>query len=380
MVTRQKQTTQADQQVRIYKFIALAFLAITLLLFGVIVFMSSKRSEIVIITKPKAVSITTTLAVNGKDNVPNSITGNVVTMSVDGSRNYSPTGYKEEPSIATGVVILHNETSVDQPLVATTRVLSDSGVLFRLKDRILVPAFGTVEASVYADEKGASSNIEPSRFTIPGLNQAKQKVIYAVSESAMTGGIKKIGTVSQEDIDKATKFILADLEEDARLKLNKSSGGNVGVFDVTSSSISIKTSVGEEVSEFTVLGSATVVGIFFSQEDVARFASSALMSHAIDDAEYIEPSDVPPIVTLVEYDISSGIAILDVTYSGRATINPESKQLSKMMFFGKTKDEVRRYLLSLDHIYGVDVTLRPVWTKTIPHVAEHIDIVVKQVE
>jgi len=104
------------------------------------------------------------------------------------------------------------------------------------------------------------------------------------------------------------------------------------------------------------------------------------MTRAIDDAEIIYPSEEPPAVLLSEYDLDKGTANLDVTYTGVATLNPESKQLQKLMFFGKTKDELRRYLLSLDHVYGVEVNLRPLWTQTVPHVADHINVVVKKVE
>ena len=379
MVARRKQTTQVDQPGRFYKLVALTFLAITLVLFGVIVFMSSKRAEIVITTKPEAVDVTTSIAVNDDDAL-RSISGSVASTTVDGTHTYTPTGHREEPGTSRGTVTIYNETSLDQPLVATTRLLTAEGVLFRLDNRVLVPAGGSVETPVYADEDGPASDIPASDFTIPGLNQTKQSVIYAKSTTAMAGGTKKVGIVSQDDIDKATKLLLAELQENAREALSGTAEGTVAVFDVLDSEVGVDVSVGDEVSEFVATGEASVVGVFFAQEDVLALASDVLMSRAIDDAEYIEPSDAPPAVTLAEYDATNGAALLDVTYTGRATINPESKQLTKMMFYGKTKDEVRRYLLSLDHVYGVDVSLRPAWTQSVPHVAEHVDIVVKQVE
>lgn len=379
MVARRTQTTQPDQPVRFYKFVALTFLAITLILFGVIVFLSSKRAEIIITTKPEAVNITTSIGVNMPES-PRSVVGTVMSTTTSGSTVFYPTGNREEPGIANGTVTLHNESSLDQPLIATTRLLTESGVLFRLVDRVTVPANGTVVADVYADIEGAGGNIGPARFTIPGLNQTKQAVIYATSDTAMTGGTKKIGVVSQDDIDKATKILLADLRERAQTTLGSADSTKVGVFDIGESSVSASVPIGEEVSEFTVSGTATVVGVFFSQDDIVTLSNDVLMSRAIDDAESIKPSDTPPTVALTSFDSTAGTAVLDVTYTGRATINAESKQLSTMMFYGKSKDEVRRYLLSLDHVYGVDVNLRPAWTQTVPHVAEHVDIIVKQVE
>lgn len=379
MVAKRKQTVKLEQPVKFYKIVALTFLAITLILFGVIVFMSSKRAEIIITTKPEAVDITTTIGVNSESAL-RSVPGTVASTTVYGSHVYTPTGNKEEPGIATGVVTLHNESSSDQPLVATTRLLSEDGILFRLDERVLVPANSTIETSVYADIEGASGDIAATQFSIPGLNQTKQKVIYASSAESMSGGIRKVGIVSQSDIDKATKLLYAALQEEARGSLGSAEQDSVGVYDIVSSAVETDIEVGDEVSEFTVSGNATVVGVFFDQKNIVTLASDVLMSRAIDDAEYIEPSDAPPSVSLAEYDAETRSATLNVTYTGHASINPESNQLSKMMFYGKTKDEVRRYLLSLDHIYGVDVSLTPAWTQSVPHVAEHVDIVVKQVE
>jgi len=379
MVARRQQTTASSQSVGFYKFVALTFLAITLILFGVIVFMSSKRAIITITTRPEPVDITTTIGVNS--DAARAVPGTVVTTTLTQTEIYHPTGNKEEPGIAEGTVTLHNETSLDQPLIATTRLLTSDGILFRLKDRVLVPAGGTVTAEVYADEEGAKSDIGPTKFTIPGLNETKQAVIYATSEVAMSGGVKKIGSVSQEDIDKAKKLLLEDLKSSAEAALvdQVDQTLTLAIYDVADPAYTVGAEIGEEVSDFTLSASVTVVGVFVSPEEVNKLASDVLMSRAIDDAEYIEPSDAAPAVTLSSYDAADNTAELEVTYTGRATINPESKQLDKIAFYGKTKDEVRRYLLSLDHVYGVDVHLRPAWTQTIPHVADHVDVVVKQV-
>ncbi len=379
MVARRTQTTQGDQPVRFYKFVALTFLAITLILFGVIVFLSSKRAQIIITTKPEAINITTSVGVNDKTTT-RSISGAVLSTTTAGSTVFQPTGTREEPGIAKGVVTLHNDSSLDQPLIATTRLLTEDGVLFRIADRALVPANGTVEVAVYADVEGAGGDIPASRFTVPGLNQTKQAQIYATSETPMTGGISKIGIVSQDDIDKATKILLADLRTTAETTLGNTDTSQKGVFAIGDSSVTPSVAVGDEVSEFTVSGTATLVGVFYTESDILALANDVLMSRAIDDAEYISASETPPTVSLISQDIASNTAVLDVTYTGRATINPESKQLSSSMFYGKSKDEVRRYLLSLDHVYGVDVNLRPAWTQTVPHVSDHVDIIVKQVE
>ncbi|MEK7084544.1 MAG: hypothetical protein AAB932_04885, partial [Patescibacteria group bacterium] len=134
MVSRQQHTAMAkDTPVRLYKIIALSFLLLTLILLGVIVFMSSKRATITITSKGEPVEMNQTVTV-GKQTNDETILGIVTSTVVSGRESYRPEGDKEVFSRAEGVVTLVNETAFDQPLVATTRLLTPEGILFRLKD------------------------------------------------------------------------------------------------------------------------------------------------------------------------------------------------------------------------------------------------------
>ncbi len=62
------------------------------------------------------------------------------------------------------------------------------------------------------------------------------------------------------------------------------------------------------------------------------------------------------------------------------SLDPNSKDLQRMVFYGKNEEEVRRYVLSLDHVSGVEVKFKPIWNKSVPYVADHVNIVVRQVE
>ena len=87
---------------------------------------------------------------------------------------------------AGGMVTIINTTSRAQPLVATTRLLSSNGILFRITKSVVVPARGQVRVAAAADAIGAAGDIEPTRWTIPGLSRVLQQLIYAESRSAMT--------------------------------------------------------------------------------------------------------------------------------------------------------------------------------------------------
>ena len=285
-----------------------------------------------------------------------------------------------KPGVAKGTVTLHNDSAFDQPLIATTRLLTPDGIIFRIKDRVLVPANGTVEVAVYADKEGATGNIGPVlKFTIPGLREDTQKVIYASSDKAMTGGVKTIGVLSEADVKKAEIELSANLEEQGKAILSKMYPDKLAVYSMVNPVLENDGEVGKEVSEFMVKGQATVVGVFYNEDDVKAETNNLLNQRVVSDVENLA-KEFDFSVALDNYDLSAGTAVLKLFANGKAELDPTSKQLDKMMFYGKTKDEVRRYLLSLDHVQSVDIKFSPAWMRTVPHVADHVSVVVKEVE
>lgn len=380
MVSRHRQTSlPTEQPVRFYKFVALSFLIITIILLGVIVFMSSKRAEIIITTKPTPVDVTADITVgaikNGDD-----LEGIVTTTALSFEKVFQVTGNREEPGISGGNVVLHNDSSAAQALVATTRVLSEGGVLFHLKDRANVPANGSVVAAVYADQSGKGGDIGPSRFTIPGLNEAKQKVVYATSDAAMTGGVKTVGSLGAEDFDSAKRAFSDAFQKEAERILSVQFPDKKAVFTVENVKVTSTAEVGANVGSFTLKGTGNAVGVFYELDSMKNLAKSLLSKRAIDDSESIETGEKDPTVTLVEYHKDTKNATVHVFYDGVATLNPQSKQIERSIFFGKSKDEVRRYLLSLDHVHAVDVVFHPAWMQSVPHIYDHVQVIVKQVE
>lgn len=382
MSKRRKQTSAAgvEQPVRFYKIVALSFLFLTIGLIAVIVFMTSKRATISITTKEHPIDIESTVHI-GKPESQLNISGSVTSTVVNLTKTYFPTGSKKESGTAKGLVTLHNISKSSQPLVKTTRLLTPEGVLFRLSSGVTVPAGGSIQAEVYADQEGPSGDIGPTtRFSIPGLNKKRQTEVYASSDSPMKGGLRSIGILSLADLGKAKEEFRALLQKEGENRLRAAFPNNPGVFMMVQHIIDESESVGDEVSEFSLSGKATIAGVFYDEVAVANTAESALSKHIVDDVGLIRVTGAPPTVSLERVDIQDQTAELVVYHSGVETLNPESKQLQKTLFFGKNKEEVRRFLLKLDNVYGVDVTFRPVWVGTIPYVPDHVQVMVKQVE
>ena len=376
MTPHHKETNLSNEPVRFYKIVALSFLFLTIVLLGVIVFMSTKRATITITTKPEPIEADLTMEIT-KENPANGVLEQTVVVF---SKKFKPDASKEEESTAVGTVILHNDSSVSQPLVATTRMLTADGVLFRMKKGATAPANGTVEVDVYADKSGKAGEIGPSKFTIPGLNGARQEVVWAESVKPMIGGVRQFGVIGSEDIKEAEGEMLAELKKTGEEKLNALHPGMNAAFAVAQSSVKADKEIGTEAEEFTMNAEAVVVGAFYSADELKKICLPELSKRVVSDVEILGRGKTGTSVLLDEYDLTTGHAILKIAVSGLVELNAESSQLQKLIFFGKTKDEVRRYLLSLDHVNGVDIKFTPAWMRTVPHVAEHVNVVVKKVE
>lgn len=382
MTPRRKQTNeeifcQESQPVRFYKFVAVTFLLITIVLLGVIIFISNKKATIIVSVKSEPVEASENLTI-GEKNSP--VDGKTAIVKVSLSKKFNPTEGREEESVATGRVVLHNETNYNQPLVATTRLLTADNIMFRLKDRIMVPASGTAEANVYADKPGRESEIGPSKFTIPGLSPDKQAVIYATSDQPMTGGLKRVGILGENDWKKVQNELLADLEKLGQEKLSVLNQEYSGVYKIIENKIESSNKVGDEGSEFEIQGSAVVAGVFYKPDQLKQLSDKKLREKIVSEDQVLTINEQAPVVNLESYNASSTTTVVNVFGSGLVTLNPESKKLDKSVFFGKSRDEVRRYLLSLDYVNGVEVKFSPAWILSVPSIAENVSVIIKNVQ
>lgn len=378
MTPRHRETTSYAQPVRFYKAVALTFLCFTFLLLGVILFMSVKRATIIIETKATVVDVSGVLDVGGAaSQLPGAVVSSTILAISD---TVTPSTGRKEDARAVGTVVLHNNTNVAQALVATTRLLSPDGVMFRLKNRVEIPAQGTATADVYADAPGAGSEIGPMRFIIPGLSAEKQATIYAESTSPMIGGTRTIGIFGVEDKKAAEDRLLARLTEEGKKKFAVAASEQGLAVDVIQYAVSFDTEVGKEVSTVSATIKGTVVAVTYPKDAVREQALAMLMKRAIDDREVIRPRKDDPTISIGEYRPDSGTATVTLFYDGAATVNPDSDALDRSVFFGKTKEEIRRYVLSLDHVRGVEVEFSPFWVVRVPYSAEHVQVIVKSVE
>lgn len=172
---------------------------------------------------PSTVNVTVMLATAEKPSGDKPLlTSRIIETDVKATDTFPATGETATAAgKSSGKATIINTTSRSYTFVATTRLLSKEGVLFRMKTASPIPANGSVTVEVAADQPGPEGDIGPTTFTIPGLSPDLQKLITAKSDAAMTGGAGTAKAVSAADIAAAK----AKLEE----RLKKEALENFGV-------------------------------------------------------------------------------------------------------------------------------------------------------
>ncbi len=378
-MTRRMATERAPEPpVRFYKIIAVSFLVITVVLLAVVIFITSKKATIVVVSKQDTKHASWTVGIAPQGDGKNMLTGAVTTTVFNWSHTYYPTGNKTVEGTAEGTVILYNKGSAAQPLVQKTQLLTPGNVLFRLKEGVVVPANGSISAPVYADQPGGASDIAPSTFVVVKLNPDKQKLIYAESKEAMAGGARKVGILTATDVAAATEDYKTKVVEAYNAAFPPAEGEE-RVVALGNQAVKPDQAVGTELSQFTLSGKNTLVVTTYNGAELNRLVADRLNQEFDARSEKMLSLNKEPQVSVARVDAANGQVDLQIAQDVVVTLDANGEKLLPQHFVGQKKDEIQRYLLSLDHVSAAEVQLSPAWSMTAPSVAEKIKVIVKNV-
>lgn len=368
-----------------YRNIAVTFLALTVLLLLAVAYMSVKKVTIRVVAQPVTLQASALARVGEKAEDMPHLAGATGRFEVELSREFVPTGTKEKETQATGTVVIKNTTDRNQPLVATTRLLTSDGILYRLKNTVTAPARGSVDAAIYADKPGKASEREPKvnekgeaeRLTIPGLAEPLQSKIYAELKTAVTGGVQKAGVVSPEDVKRA-KEALRDAARDEAQKLlvaREKSGEGFGYAGAVQN-IAFETSGTDqtEVSSFTVKAKAVVIAALYNKEAAAQLANTRLQDKVARQPVKLVLGEAMPEVKVDRYDDNGKWVQLALAQSGVTYLTEQSPALDAMKFYGKSRADIEAYVRGIPGVQDVSVKFRPAWSDVAPRVPEHIEV------
>ncbi len=372
-----------SRSLRIYQKIALLFVAGALLLLIIVLYLSVSKATIKIDPAEKVVSTNITVEVANPPST-NQLAGIVIedTFSKGKTFTLSSEGAEAVEQKAGGLVTLINESGEDQQLVATTRLLSEEGILFRLDEGTTVPANGSIDVIAHADQPGLDGEIGPSQFTIPGLNESRQQEVYAVSVEQMVGGLVYIRTLTEADLESAVEELTEEVLEESKAMLAERVDEALDYAEYTTEVTEkvADSEPGAEIGAFTVSLSVVVTGVFFDQEVVADYARAELQTRVAEGYEIAKVNDEGLQIEVQNSNPNQGTASLSVYLDGIAVISTASDILDKERFLGRAPQEVETILESSNAIEEVSISFTPFWLKRVPTLKDHIKIIVKDID
>ncbi len=360
----------------------LIIMAVIIVVIIFIVFLSVGKVTIAVNPKyeTKSVDFNAEIVRSDEDS-SNKIPGRVLTTVVRGNETITEVDRTEAEKPATGKVVIHNELDHDQPLVSTTRLLAENGVLFRTKDRVNAKAHSTVEVEVYADEPGPAGEIEPTRFTLPGLWQEWQGKIYASSSEPMTGGFGETDFISEDTINRGKEQALNALKEEGKRKLQQQVNSGEKVLDdaikidILSENVSVEPESYE--SEFSVNAEIRLTAVVFDEDSLYHLAEERLRESIPEDLEIQNLSPDRLSYSLEVYDLDKKTATL-ITHLEADTISKVSADVfDKSKLVGRTETEIKDYLEREQDVGEIEVSFSPAWLKTVPSDEKRIELEVK---
>lgn len=321
---------------------------------------------------------------SGVDTGNQTIPGRLIDETKEKSQKFPATGKKKTGTKATGTVTVSNKYSTTpQTIVAGSRVVSSSNLVFKTVSNVTMPGYtkpaadiipGTASVGIEANDFGDNYNIGPSHFTIP----AADPNIYADSSSAFTGGSSKdITFVTQTDINKAKEEVGKALEEDLKKTISEKLDEDEKLLDesvkITQVSANPSVGVNGEASEFEMRVRSNGKAMVFKEDDLKKLAESVLADQIGDTKEIVEKESLTSSTEFVSADYDKGE--MKARLAGEAFIASKLKQDKiKAELSGDAEAKAREYLKGLDGVEDVEFKFFPSFYHRVPRIKNHIYI------
>ncbi|MFZ2154085.1 MAG: hypothetical protein WAV16_02525 [Candidatus Moraniibacteriota bacterium] len=369
---------------RIVRFLTTFVILIVVLIGSLWAYFFLPKADILVFPVKKdenlSLKLTVTENVEGDNIKENLINLKIKTIEEESvlSLSFPATGDKKGSSNqkSKGAVTIYNEFSeTSQVLVATTRLLSDGGKLYRLLDTVTIPGMvikdgktvaGQAEAEIVADESGEDFNIKEGSFTIPGLKGSnKYDKFYAkLSQETKGGGSEEgeLSVVSKSDIESA-KF---KAENELKLKLKELVKNKIG-----SENLLLENALAYEILDASVFPEEGSVTENFEYQVKIRAKALVFSNKELDERivsfskDNLIKNDFAK--EIVSFEKNLGNADIDFakkTIKTQINVNMKlrsviDKEKIKQSLVGRDRDDVSQIIKSSPEVGKIEVSFSP---------------------
>ena len=373
------------KSIGLYRKISLFFIALTVLLLGSIFYFYfvSLTVEVVPKKERKSDNISFVVRATGATVPANkeSIEGAVEQIPIKEEGKFQATGAEILGREITGKAIIYNNKGDKQVLIATTRLMSPEGKVYRIKERVEIPPNGSKEVEIYTDEPSEEMAIGPTRFTLPALWAGLQDKVYAESKTAFVYNTQVKKFIQQIDIDKGLQDLKAAMVD----KVSRQFGDNYKgfdkvIFEIDKNSLVVNASAkaNDPVDEFTISLNAKVNVVAFKKVEAERLAEEKFLSKAPTEKKVLGLENSETQYSLASTDFSSGQAVIDSSFVGFLSARKGEALVEREKLIGLSEDQIRDYLTRSDNFSNFNIKFSPSFMKKAPALVDRIKIIIKE--
>jgi len=295
---------------------------------------------------------------------------------------------------ARGTVIIYNNHSAEsQPLVATTRLETGDGKLFRLVDGVTVPGMtskdgkkeaGVIEAEVIADQVGEEYNIGASSFRIPGFKGGvKYENFTARSVKTMAGGgsagTSEMAIVAKVDLDTGLAQAREKVKEEFLNETRNELGPDEKILDeqldIVSLAPDVLPQIGTAAAAFEYKNTFKVRAFVFSEKIIREKIEN------VSEKDFHEIKFKPVSSNITYSDSVANFSDRVLRLAARALVTMESdidSNALKEALIGQNKDNMQKTLSNFPEAKKIEVTFYPQWfVKNILDSENRVTIVIR---
>ncbi|MBD3251947.1 hypothetical protein GF380_05890 [Candidatus Uhrbacteria bacterium] len=366
----------------IYKKIAYSFVALTIIIVFAALWFSSVRATVTVTVTREPTDVKTEVVVADTP-AQGELAGRVVQGVFEKVMEHDAThgSGRSVLGTSTGKVRIFNNRSSDQPLVATTRLLTADERLYRIVEGVTVPAKGFVEVEAYSDEEGAKFDFsKKATFTIPGLSDVMQEYVYAESVTPFTGGEEIVRFVTNEDIQTAYDELEAAVLKEAKESLNAEAqdarfSDSTYIVEILEKNTSV--SVGDEAESFLSSMKVTVTGVYYSKMDMEALVREGVKERVPEGREIVAQGPIKMTFSVKDINVASEEAELEVNAEVLTKATSADTLVAKDRITGLSIDEAEDKVEQMSGVEQASIHVRPNWVRRLPTLQDHIALKVK---
>lgn len=309
----------------------------------------------------------------------------VVSMYVEGSLE------ENRQTKASGILTVYNTDKTPKTYIKNTRFITEDGRLYRAFKKFVIPAGtankpGSVDVLVNAENPGDKYNSDEAlTFTLPALKEQGDPaydLVYAKQNGVLSGGFSGIIRVPTEDDIEETKIKLTtrikqELEQEFVSSMSANYIINTDYMVISDPTFSEKPNA--EKGGMDLEARATLNAVVFERSTFESFMAQQLIPDYTQGVVHIV--NVPELTMTVIDTKFDPMATDAFTFSvvGEPQFEwPVVEDDIARLLTGKLKSHIMNNLVNdLDNVEIIDVSVSPMWRRSLPGNASHITVTVQ---